>query len=65
MHQRFTQRIDKGLARLAGRIARCKRPLERSALDRQIGRLLGANGHAAGRYIVELEKIRVAPRDCG
>ncbi len=54
MHQRFTERIDKGLARMAGRIARCKRPLERSTLDRQIGRLLGANGHGAGRYIVEL-----------
>jgi transposase len=53
MHQRFAERIDKGLARLAGRIARCK-GLERSTLDRQIGRLLGANGHAAGRYIVEL-----------
>ena len=54
MHQRFAARIEAGLARLAGRIARCKRPLERSALDRQIGRLLGANGHAARRYIVEL-----------
>jgi transposase len=54
MHQRFAERIDQGLARLAGRIARSKGPLERSKLDRQIGRLLGANGHAAGRYIVEL-----------
>jgi len=54
MHQRFAERIDQGLARLAGRIARSKGPLERSTLDRQIGRLLGANGHAAGRYIVEL-----------
>jgi transposase len=54
MHQRFAQRIEQGLARLAARIARCRGPLERSALDRQIGRLLGANAHAAGRYIVEL-----------
>jgi Transposase DDE domain len=54
MHQRFAQRIDQGLARLAGRIAGSKGPLERSKLDRQIGRLLGANRHAAGRYIVEL-----------
>jgi transposase len=54
MHQRFAERIDQGLARLAGRIARSKGPLERSKLDRQIGRLLGANGHAAGRYLVEL-----------
>jgi hypothetical protein len=42
MHRRFADRIEAGLARLAGRIARFKRPLERSALDRQIGRLLGA-----------------------
>ena len=54
MHQRFAQRIEQGLARLARRIEGSKRPLARSTLDRQIGRLLGANGHAAGRYIVEL-----------
>jgi Transposase DDE domain len=54
MHQRFAERIDQGLARLAERIARSKGPLQRSKLDRQIGRLLGANRHAAGRYLVEL-----------
>lgn len=54
MHQRFAERIEQGLARMAGRIASSKGPLERTKLDRQIGRLLGANAHAAGRYIVEL-----------
>jgi transposase len=58
MHQRFAERIEQGLARLAQRIARCKGPLERARLDRQIGRLLGANRHAAGRYIVELVEDR-------
>jgi transposase len=50
MHQRFASRIEAGLVR----IARSKRPLQRSTLDRQIGRLLGANSHAASRYVVEL-----------
>jgi transposase len=54
MHQRFAARIEQGLARMAGRIAGSKGPLERAKLERQIGRLLGANGHAAQRYIVEL-----------
>jgi transposase len=54
MHQRFAQRIERGLERLSRRIAAANKPLKRSALERQIGRLLGANGHAAGRYIIEL-----------
>jgi hypothetical protein len=54
MHQRFAARIEQGLARMAGRIAGSKGPLERAKLERQIGRLLGANGHAAQRYVVEL-----------
>ena len=58
MHQRFAERIEQGLARLAARIASSKGPLERARLDRQIGRLLGANAHAAGRYIVELVEDR-------
>ena len=55
MHQRFAERIEQGLKRLAYRIEHSTKPLSRSALDRQIGRLLGANGHAAGRYQIDLE----------
>jgi transposase len=55
MHQRFAERIEQGLKRLTHRIEHSTKPLSRSALERQIGRLLGANGHAAGRYQIELE----------
>ena len=54
MHQRFAERIEQGLERLAQRIEHSTKPLSRSALDRQIGRLLGANSHAAGRYQIDL-----------
>ncbi len=54
MHQRFAARIEQGLNRLARRIEHSTKPLNRSTLERQIGRLLGANGHAAGRYGIEV-----------
>jgi hypothetical protein len=54
MHQRFGARIEAGLQRLAQRLEHSTQPLRRSALERQIGRLLGANSHAAGRYTIEL-----------
>jgi transposase len=54
MHERFAQRLEKGLDKLGRRIERAKKPLDRSRLERQIGRLLGRNSRAAGRYTVEL-----------
>jgi transposase len=54
MHERFSARIDKALESLAGRIERAKNPLDRSQLERQIGRLLGRNSRAAARYRIEL-----------
>jgi transposase len=54
MHERFSQRIEQGLASLQRRIARAKRPLDRGALERQIGRLLERNSRAAGRYKITL-----------
>jgi len=53
MHERFAARIEKGLDKLGRRIERSKRPLDRSRLERQIGRLLGRNSRAAGRYAIE------------
>ena len=47
MHERFARRIEDGLASLERRIARSKHPLERGALERQIGRLLERNARAA------------------
>ena len=52
MHQRFSQRIEAGLASLSRRIERSKRSLEKGKLERQVGRLLQRNSRAAGRYTI-------------
>jgi transposase len=54
MHERFSARIEQGLASLARRIEHARCPLERGPIERQIGRLLGKNTRAAGRYAVRL-----------
>jgi len=54
MHERFATRIDAGLARLGRRLERARKALDRSTLERQIGRLLGRNPRAAGRYRIAL-----------
>jgi hypothetical protein len=54
MHERFAARIEEGLVSLGRRIARAQKKLERGPLERQIGRLLGRNSRAAGRYAVRL-----------
>lgn len=54
MHERFSARIDEGLTSLARRIEHARQPLERGPIERQIGRLLGRNTRAAGRYVIRL-----------
>jgi transposase len=54
MHERFRSRIEEGLASLARRLARARTPLERGPIERQIGRLLGRNSRAAGRYAIRI-----------
>lgn len=54
MHERFSARIEDGLASLARRLAQSQKPLERGPIERQIGRLLGRNSRAAGRYAIRL-----------
>ena len=61
MHARFCERIETALARLQGRIARAKKPIEASATERQIGRLLGSNSRAAARYQVRLIEDPATP----
>ncbi len=61
MHARFATRIEGALETLGRRIARAKRPLERSALERQIGRLLERNQRAAARYQIRLEAAPETP----
>ena len=61
MHERFSARIEEGLASLKRRIAQTRKPLERGPIERQIGRLLGRNSRAAGRYSIRLVDDASAP----
>lgn len=54
MHERFAKRIEDGLAKLERRLSASRKPLDRGATERQIGRLLGRNSRAASRYVIEL-----------
>lgn len=61
MHARFAHRIEKALERLGRRIERTRKVLLRGKLERQIGRLLGRNARAAGRYLIELVEDPFCP----
>src|SRR5215510_12740825 len=54
MHDKFSQRIEIALERLAARIARSKRRLDREQVNRQIGRILQQNQRAAQRFKAHL-----------
>src|ERR1700751_2887723 len=60
MHEKFARRIEVGLARLAERIERARRPLDRDTIQRQIGRLLQVNQRAAARYEITLLEAKSA-----
>jgi len=55
MHERFSKRIAEGLARLSGRLEKAKKKADRSQVERQIGRLLGRNSRAAGKFGVDVK----------
>jgi transposase len=61
MHERFSARIEEGLASLGRRIDHAQKPLERGPIERQIGRLLGKNSRAAARYAIRLADEPSAP----
>jgi transposase len=61
MHARFCERIETALASLQARIGRACNPIDRSATERQIGRLLGRNSRAAARYAIRLVDDPAAP----
>lgn len=61
MHERFSKRIEAGLASLGRRIERSKKPLEKGKLERQVGRLLQRNSRAAGRYAIRFEDDSSSP----
>ena len=56
MHDKFSRRIETALGRLAARIARSKRRLDRTQVNRQIGRILQQNQRSAARFDVRLEE---------
>ena len=65
MHTRFASRIEVGLASLARRIQASRRPLDRGALERQIGRLLERHARAAARATQSpSRRTRALPRGC-
>jgi len=54
MHERFAKRIEARLASLGRRLEHARRRLDRETIGRQIGRLLGQNTRAAGRYQIQV-----------
>jgi transposase len=60
MHERFCERIERGLASLERRLQRSKRPVDRGAIERQIGRLLERNRRAGAAYSIVLEEDAAA-----
>ena len=54
IHARFIARLEAGLTRIVQRLARARRPVHRGRLERQLGRLLGQNSRAAGRYVIDV-----------
>ncbi|MGH7153065.1 MAG: hypothetical protein ACREF3_03975 [Acetobacteraceae bacterium] len=59
MHNKFSQRIEAALARLAPRIAGARRRLDPATVNRQIGRILQQNQRAAACFLIALQ-----PDDC-
>jgi len=61
MHGRFSTRIETALKRLAGRIERAKKRIDREQVERQVGRLLQRNSRAAKRYQITFETTTDKP----
>jgi len=54
--ERFAQRLEARLASLVRRLERARRPVSRSQVERQIGRMLEQHSRAAGKYVVRVEE---------
>src|SRR6266404_2565223 len=55
MHDKFSQRIEEALDRLAARLARSKKRIDPATVNRQIGRILQQNQRSAARFAITLE----------
>lgn len=56
MHERFSKRIAEGLASLTRRLENSRKKADLSQVERQIGRLLGKNSRAAGKFKVSVKQ---------
>jgi transposase len=55
MHDKFSQRIEEALGRLAARLACSKKRVDPAMMNRQIGRILQQNQRSAARFTIALE----------
>ena len=55
MHDKFSQRIEEAFGRLAARLARSKKRIDPTTVNRQIGRILQQNQRSAARFAIKLE----------
>ena len=62
MHDKFSQRIEEALGRLAARLTRSKARGDPATVNRQIGRILQQNQRSAARFAIKLEPDGRAPR---
>ena len=61
MHDRFSQRISEGLSSLARRLENSTKAADRSQVERQIGRLLGRNSRASGKFSISVKEAPSRP----
>jgi transposase len=54
MHQKFADRIERGLRNIEKDLLRARTPRDRAKLERRIGRLFGHNSRAAGCFKADL-----------
>ena len=55
MHDKFSRRIEEALDRLAARLARSKKRIDPTTVNRQIGRIQQQNQRSAARFAIKLE----------
>jgi transposase len=55
MHDKFSRRIEEALARMSARLARSKKRVDATTVNRQIGRILQQNQRSAARFAITLE----------
>ncbi|MGH3848314.1 MAG: IS1634 family transposase [Pseudonocardiaceae bacterium] len=53
---RFASRLKVALEKLGGRLERAAKPVDRTQVERQIGRMLARNSRASGKYAIAVEE---------